>query len=156
MKLDYNVVWRRYTIDDQPTTRANALSALPAQGMTVRDARHTLRLYKLCANIESRLPPVRPGMVGGSRAVQIILTAFVNGLDRARNLPRAERWLRENLRAAKKPGGSAYSLKHQCDGDYQKAGKACYLIESDFIDCLRRCGFTLTPGGRVYAKEVQR
>lgn len=155
MNLDYDPIRRKYTMGGQVTTWAAAISVLRADGLTEREARHILHAHKLAATIEHRLPPRRPDMVGGKEAVRIVVAIMMNGLDRARNLPKAERWIRENLRPAKKPGRSAYSLKHECDHDYQEIGDACYLRESDFIDCLRRCGIAVSADGYVYAKEVR-
>ena len=156
MNLDYNPTTKRYTIDGQTATRETALLTLRAEGLTEPEARRILRAYETAATIEHRLPPRPPDRLTGSEAVSLLVAVLLRALDRARNLPKADRWIRANLKPTKRPGRSAYGLKHVCDSAYQKTGQACYLHELDFIDCLRKCGFAVTDDGRVYAREVTR
>ena len=156
MNLDYDPTEQRYTIDGRSTTRETALSALRANGLTEPEARRVLRAYKIAADIEHRLAPRPPDMLTGSEAASLLVAVLLRGLDRARNIPHALQWIRANLKPTKRPGRSAYGLKHVCDQACQAMGRACYLREADFINCLRKCGFIVTDDGRVYAREVTR
>ena len=151
MKVQYDPIRKKYLLDSRTTSRAKAISALRAEGLTCRRADLFLRLCKLaatvnryCEALEQEPEPDREQIT-----YEEFRTAFcnmlANALDRQLSLRKAERWVRENLRPGKKRV-SCYGLKHTVDHAYQASGSACYLTERDFTDVLRRCGHVVKNG----------
>jgi len=137
--IHYDVTTGKWTLGGgKPKTRRAAMLALQREGCSHEVAEALLRANKLCAEIESRLPPADE-LLTYEEARVLLLAVVANGLDRQRSLRKAERWVRANLRPGRKRI-SCYALKHTLDHWYQRRGSACYLREADFIDVLLCCG----------------
>ena len=85
-------------------------------------------------------------------AERLLAALVAKGLDRYRNIRRAERWIAASLRPSK-TRATVYGLKHKVDNAYQRIGSACYLTEATFAECLRRQGYRVR-GDYTYAKEI--
>jgi hypothetical protein len=153
MSIDYDLKMKKWSIDGgKPKTHRAAMSALKREGLNQGEAETLLRANKLSAEIEHRRPPA-DDLLSYEEARVLRFALVANGLDRERSLLRAERWVRANLRPGRNRR-SVRSLKHYCDGDYQRIGQACYLREADFADVLARCGHTVRDG-YVGVKEIR-
>ena len=149
MTVQYDPTSKRYLLDARTTTKAKALSALRARGLTCRKADMLLHLCKLAATVNryfealEREPVPEPITCEQFRCLFCHMLA--NALDRQLSLRKAAEWVRANIRPGKKRI-SCYALKHTLDHWYQRHGSACYLVESDFADVLRRCGHVVKNG----------
>jgi len=154
MTIDYDPTTKKYLLDAQITTRAKAIAALRAKGLAWRKADTLLRLCKLAATVNKYFeePEPKPEPITYEQFRRLFFAMLANALDRQLSLRKAERWVRANLRQGK-TRRSVYGLKHTLDHWYQRHGSACYLVESDFADVLRRCGHVVR-NGCVRVEEV--
>ncbi len=112
-----------------------------------------LHLCKLAATVNRYFDALEREPIGGPPPDPITYEEFrsifcnmlANALDRQLSLRKAARWVRANIRPGKKRI-SCYALKHTLDHWYQRHGSACYLVEADFADVLRRCGHVVRNG----------
>jgi hypothetical protein len=157
MTIDYDPTTKKYLLDARITTKAKALTALRAKGLTCRKAELFLRLCRLAATLNRYFEALdrqpKPEQITYEEFRTAFCNMLVNALDRQVSLRKAERWVRENLRPGKKRV-SCYGLKHTLDHWYQTRGSACYLTERDFTDVLRRCGHVVNSGV-VRIQEVE-
>jgi len=154
MTIDFDITTQKWTIGGgKPKSRRAATLALEQKGFSHYEAEALLRANRLCAEIEARLPPPPSDVVTYLEARRLLFAMLRTALDRLRNRARAERWIRANLEPSVRRIW-VYGLKHRCAADHhQRLGTFCYLPESHFTVCLRRCAFTVRDGC-VFAKEV--
>jgi hypothetical protein len=156
MTIEYDPASKKYLLDAQTTTKTKALSALRARGLTRRKADMLLHLCKLAATVNRYFDALErepvPEPITYEEFRRMFCNMLANALDRQLSLRKAARWVREYIRPGKKRI-SCYALKHTLDHWYQRHGSACYLVESDFADVLRRCGHVV-KNGCVRIKEV--
>jgi hypothetical protein len=145
MKIEYDPTSRNYLLDARITTKARAVAAIRAKGLTCRKADVLLRTVKLCATVNGYFEEPEPEPIACEYFHRFFRHMLANVLDRQLSLLKAERWLRANVRPGK-VRRSVGSLKHDCDHAFQRIGSACYLREGDFADVLRRCGYVVKNG----------
>ena len=112
---------------------------------TLEEAAAWQRIIRLCDEISQPLPPPPTDMLTYPQLRHLLFNMLVLALDRQLSLRKAASWIRDHLQPAKRKV-SCYSLKHDLDQFYQRQGSACYLRESDFVECLRRQAWVVRNG----------
>lgn len=137
---------RRWLVNGRAVTREGAMWEFRQVGMTYDAIRHLMRIYRLCAEIEARLPPPLPDTLTVEEARRLI----ADGLNHALSLRVARRWANEHLRPARSRhplGLCGWKERFECDNP-----KRC-LTEEDFAKALKEAGIEV-DGNDVYATEI--
>ena len=109
MTIEYDPASKKYLLDAQTTTKAKALSALRARGLTCQKADMLLHLCKLAATVNRYFEALEREPIGGPPPDPITYEEFrsifcnmlANALDRQLSLRKAARWVRANIRPGK-------------------------------------------------------
>jgi hypothetical protein len=96
-----------------------------------------------CDRAQARLAELRKPVSANE-----IECAIYESLD----VPRAEKWIRANLIVTHKPRRTVNGLKSACDRWHHDHGRACYLPDAVFAECLERVGFRVERG-QVWGDE---
>ena len=101
MTIEYDPASKKYLLDARTTTKAKALSALRAKGLTYRKADVLLHLCKLAATVNRYFDALEREPIGGPPPDPITYEEFrsifcnmlANALDRQLSLRKAARWV---------------------------------------------------------------
>jgi hypothetical protein len=150
--IDYNTKTKQYAMDGELKTRADAMALLRAEGLSQQEAASILRIYRLSAEIEARLPLPPPDLITDEEAVRLICALICSGLQRAVGIYAARRWVDEHLRPARRAHTrGCYSWKHEFEWDT----RIRYIRSGDFAGVLTDAKIRV-DGNRVYCKEIRR
>ncbi len=137
---------RRWLVNGRPVTREGAAWEFRQVGMTYNAIRHLMRIYRLCAEIEARLPPPPPDTITVEEARRLI----ADGLNHALSLRVARDWAKDHLRPARcKHALGLCQWRQRFERDNPKRS----LTEEDFAKALREAGIEV-DGNDVYATEI--
>jgi hypothetical protein len=137
---------RRWTVDGRPVTRAGAAWSFRDAGLKYDEIGHLKRIYRLCDEIERRLPPPPESMT-----VEEFLRLLADELARALSLRVARHWVRDHLRLARSrhPRGLS-SWKQRFEHDKPRRR----ITQDDFARVLTEAGIKVV-GDDVYCKEIR-
>ena len=105
MTIEYDPASKKYLLDARTTTKAKALSALRARGLTCRKADMLLHLCKLAATVNRYFDALErepvPEPITYEEFRRMFSNMLANALDRQLSLRKAARWVREYIRPGK-------------------------------------------------------
>jgi len=137
---------RRWTLDGRPVTRVGAAWAFRDAGLKYDEIGHLMRIYRLCDEIERRLPAP-----ADCTTVREFLRLLADELARALSLRVARHWAEEHLlpaRSKHRRNLAGWMQRFERDKPNRR------ISPDDFAQVLKDAGIKVV-GDAVYCKEIR-